>query len=266
MNCLHLSLHDYSSKMIGIVGGVGPYAGLDLAKNVFDNTIAATDQDHLPVMMLSHPATILDRTEYLLGQIKINPGKAIAEVILRLEKAGATVAGIPCNTAHEESIFGLTKKVLAEYNSRIHLLNMVDETVAALKAQYPEIKHVGILSTTGTWKFGVYAQPLVAAGFTPVALKAEEQTELVHPAIYDKKYGIKAKSNPVTNKAREDLLAAILQLKEKGAELIIKGCTEIALAIPEKIVEGVHSLDPSIVLARSLIRTINPKKLKIIES
>ena len=41
--------------MIGIVGGVGPYAGLDLAKNIFDNTLAETDQQHLPLVMLSLP-------------------------------------------------------------------------------------------------------------------------------------------------------------------------------------------------------------------
>jgi aspartate racemase len=33
--------------MIGIVGGVGPYAGLDLLKKIYDNTIANNDQEHL---------------------------------------------------------------------------------------------------------------------------------------------------------------------------------------------------------------------------
>ena len=33
--------------MIGIVGGVGPYAGLELVKNIFDNTLADTDQAQL---------------------------------------------------------------------------------------------------------------------------------------------------------------------------------------------------------------------------
>ena len=30
---------------IGVVGGLGPYAGLDLVKKVFDNTAASTDQE-----------------------------------------------------------------------------------------------------------------------------------------------------------------------------------------------------------------------------
>jgi aspartate racemase len=53
--------------MIGIVGGVGPYAGLDLLRKVYDNTVAGKDQDHLDVVMISVPAAIPDRTAYLLG-------------------------------------------------------------------------------------------------------------------------------------------------------------------------------------------------------
>ena len=248
--------------MIGIVGGVGPYAGLDLAKNIFANTVATTDQDHLPVILLSLPHTILDRTEYLLGKAPENPGKAIAEVILQLEKAGATVAGIPCNTAHEKDIFGLVRQVLADNKSEILLLNMVEETVKTIRQDYPQNKKIGVLSTTGTWQFGIYADPLQQAGLQPVTPNPEMQEKVVHPAIYDLTYGIKARSNPVTNKAREDLLAAIDSLQQNGAELIIKGCTEIALAIPEKVVAGVPTIDPSVVLARSLIRNFDPAKLK----
>ena len=31
--------------MIGIVGGVGPFAGVDLLKKIFDNTLAENDQE-----------------------------------------------------------------------------------------------------------------------------------------------------------------------------------------------------------------------------
>ncbi len=98
--------------MIGIVGGVGPYAGLDLMKKVFDNTLAQIDQDHLDVVMLSLSGSIADRTEYLEGKVDVNPGLAIAGVLKRLEEAGATVAGIPCNTAHAPGIFSFIEKEL----------------------------------------------------------------------------------------------------------------------------------------------------------
>jgi len=248
--------------MIGIVGGVGPYAGLDLAKNVFNNTLANTDQEHLPLVMLSVPETILDRTEYLLNIVEDNPGRAIANVILKMETIGATVAGIPCNTAHQKEIIGLTRQVLTENNAQILLLSLIDETIKAIVAEYPNFKKIGVLSTTGTYQFNIYSEPLKNAGLEPVIPPIDIQEKIVHPAIYNKDYGIKAKSNPVTDRARTDLLAMIDLLKQNGAELIIKGCTEIALAIPEQIVYGIPTIDPSIVLARSLIKHINPQKLK----
>jgi aspartate racemase len=248
--------------MIGIVGGVGPYAGVDLTKNVFDNTLANVDQDHLPLVMMSVPETILDRTEYLLHLVEDNPGRAIANVILRMETVGATVAGIPCNTAHATEIFNLTKEVLAEGKTKIILLSMIDETIKAIIAEYPDLKKIGVLSTTGTYQFNIYSEPLKNAGLEPIVPPLDIQERIVHPAIYDKEYGIKAKSNPVTDRARTDLLDMIELLKQSGAELIIKGCTEIALAIPEQIVHGIPTIDPSIVLARSLIKHVNPQKLK----
>lgn len=248
--------------MIGIVGGVGPFAGLDLARNVFDNTLADSDQEHLPLVMLSVPETILDRTEYLLDIVKDNPGKAIASVILRMEAMGASVVGIPCNTAHAKEIFNLTRQVLAENNAQIVLLSLIDETIKAIVAEYPNFKKIGVLSTTGTYQFNIYSDPLVNAGLEPIVPAIDIQEKIVHPAIYNKDYGIKAKSNPVTEQARVDLLATIDLLKQNGAELIIKGCTEIALAIPEQIVHGVPMIDPSVVLSRSLINHLNPQKLK----
>ena len=40
------------------------------------------------------------------------------------------------------------------------------------------------------------------------------------------------------------------------------GCTEIGLAIPETEVEGIPLIDPSVSLARALIESINPQKLR----
>ena len=248
--------------MIGIVGGVGPYAGLDLAKNIFDNTIADTDQDHLDLLMLSVPQTITDRTEYLMGRDETNPGAAIARVLMRMEKAGATVAGIPCNTAHAEGIFGVIEKALEHAGAKIMLINMAQETVKAIREEYPAVKNVAVLSTTGTYKFGIYAKPLKEEKLKIFVPGFETQDNVVHAAIYNREYGIKAKANPVTDRARSDLLDVARQLVDQGAELIIKGCTEIVLAIPEDKIYGVPTIDPSVVLARRLVEIECPEKLK----
>ena len=45
-------------ERIGIVGGVGPHAGLDLTRKLFDHSRAEADQAHLPVMLYSIPHPI----------------------------------------------------------------------------------------------------------------------------------------------------------------------------------------------------------------
>ncbi len=248
--------------MIGIVGGVGPYAGLDLARKVFDHTLAGSDQEHLPLILLSLPATIPDRTAYLLGEVAENPGRPLAAVIGRLATAGSTVAGIACNTAHAPAIYNQIVSQLQQQQVNIELLNLVAETIRFIKRHYPGSKKIGILSTTGSYRFGVYSEPLQQAGLQPIVPDTRIQEVLVHAAIYHPEYGIKAQTNPVHLQARAQLLQVAGELVRQGAELIIKGCTEIVLALPEEQLHGVPAVDPAVALARSLIRHFNPNKLK----
>jgi len=88
------------------------------------------------------------------------------------------------------------------------------------------------------------------------------QTEIVERAIFDPEYGIKVRSNPVSPVARQGLLSAVEHLREKGAEVIILGCTEIPLALPEEEVGGVYLVDPMKALARAMIRETYPQKLR----
>jgi hypothetical protein len=53
--CCHI-LNPTLKPEIGIIGGAGPYAGLNLVKKIFDQTLARTDQDHLPVVLVSLPS------------------------------------------------------------------------------------------------------------------------------------------------------------------------------------------------------------------
>ena len=89
---------------IGIVAGAGPYAGLDLAQKILQQTSAIVDQDYLPTISISTPAEISDRTRFLLGQTSKNPAHAIFRNLSELAELGATVVGIPCNTAHASAI------------------------------------------------------------------------------------------------------------------------------------------------------------------
>lgn len=248
-------------KAIGIVGGVGPYAGLDLNRKVLDHTLAGCDQEHLPVLLATYPALINDRTRYLLERDVDNPAAGLFKVIELLSAAGAIVVGIPCNTAHAPSIFAPLSSMIQEKALPVRLLNMLGEVAAEISSTCGRGAAVGVLSTIGTYDTGLYQEYLSAVGvqliFPDRALALE-----VHAAIYDPGFGIKVHSNPVSPQAREKIENAVRTLGRKGAEVVVLGCTELPLAMASDSVENIRLVDPATVLARALIRETWPEKLK----
>jgi aspartate racemase len=246
--------------IIGIVGGVGPLAGLDLQAKIVTQTLAGRDQEHLPVISVSWPGPIADRTEYLLGRVAENPAHAIAAQLRLLASMGATVAAIPCNTAHAPAIFDLVREGVAGFERPLRLLHLIDETAAHLAAHHPDLRAAGVLSTTGSWRTRLYPEALAGRGLRVVAPDAALQ-ETVHAAIYDPAHGIKS-AGRVTARARADLERAIVALRAAGAQAVILGCTELPVAFPERVWDGLPLIDPTLVLARALIREARPERLR----
>ena len=85
-------------KTIGIIGGMGPLATADLFEKIVGHTKAACDQEHLHVVIDSN-TNIPDRTAALLHG-GADPLPELVKSAGRLEKMGADVLIMPCNTAH----------------------------------------------------------------------------------------------------------------------------------------------------------------------
>lgn len=247
--------------IIGIVGGVGPYAGLDLVHKLFDQTIAGTDQEHLPVILVSLSPAINDRTRYLLQGDVENPARSLFHVIKLLDSSGASVAGIPCNTAHASPIFSRIAELIQENDLQIKLLNMISEVVVDIGERFDKGIRIGVLSTLGTYKTGLYREYLERADI-PTVFPDEALAEKVHSAIYDPNFGIKTHPNPCTPKARRIVANAVRKLGRKGAGAVILGCTELPLAMPLDHLDGIRLIDPATILACALIRETYPDKLK----
>lgn len=237
-------------KMIGIVGGVGTFAGIDLLRRIYSLSDARTDQDHLPVAMISNPPLVADRTAFLQGKVKENPGIAIAEIINRLAASGAEIIGIPCNTAHSPRIF---EEIVSRIPENIKLLDLIEEVCKLIVENHQKIRKVGILGTNGSFISKLYTDPLSDHNILAIYPEERIQKKLVHPAIYDEEYGIKAFSNPVSDRAREDLLEAASSLVRRGAEAIVLGCSEIPLAISQRMIDQCIVIDSMSVLSQSLI-------------
>jgi aspartate racemase len=251
-----------NEKIIGVVGGVGPFAGFDLCQKIHDQTNSNIDQEHLSIALLSLPGQIEDRTAFLVGEKRSNPAYTIAKIILQLEAVGAGVVGIPCNASHAPSIFKVVNEELQKAGCQVKLVHLIEEVAGFLTANFPHVKRVGVLAVTGTYRSGVYQNMLEEKGFEVIMPDETIQFNFVHPAIYDPGYGIKAHSNPATATARTMLLKAVELLQDKNVEAIVLGCTEIPLAIPEKIIGNTLIIDTNLVLARALVREAAPGKLK----
>ena len=49
-----------TEPIIGIIAGAGPFAGLDLATKILEQTDASCDQEYLPMVSVSTPGEIED--------------------------------------------------------------------------------------------------------------------------------------------------------------------------------------------------------------
>lgn len=246
---------------IGVVGGLGPYAGLDLVRKIFDRTRADHDQDHLPVMLYSFPGDIPVRPEFLLGQTRENPGEAIGGIMADMAEAGATIIGMPCNTAHSPLILDVALQRLAATGRPVRFVHIVEAAVAHMRRVCPPGSRVGLMATVATLRTRLYQDALERAGLAPVTLN-DEGCARVQDAISNREYGIKASSCPVPDRARALLREAARDLAEKNVAALLLGCTEIPLALTESSLFGVPVVDATSVLAQALIRAADPGRLR----
>jgi aspartate racemase len=247
-----------TEPLLGILGGMGPQAGLDLAHKLITSTRAENDQDHVPFVLFSLPGPVADRTEYLLGDSATNPAYAIADQLESMSGLGVTVAVIACNTAHAAPIFEVILELLREKQVDLPLLHLVDETIARLGHDFPAINRVGVLGTRGAYQSRLYEQALEKAGYETVLPEPDIREQMVHAAIYDSRFGIKATAGKVSAKSRELMRLAISHVGERGAEVVILGCTELPLAVAAPIVEGIPVLDPTQIIAERITRIFRP--------
>lgn len=200
------------SKILGIIGGMGPLATVNLFNKIVINTDARSDQEHIH-MLIDNNVNIPDRTAFLLGKGE-DPTKELIKSATRLEKAGADFLIMPCNTAHHfyETI---------RENISIDFLNMIEETVRLIQLKYPNSKKVGLLSTKGTLKSKIY--DLYFNKQNIQVINPEKETQ---DSIMDIIYGIKAGKREIQIDA---IYSAVEEFKAKGVKVFVLGCTELSV-------------------------------------
>jgi aspartate racemase len=254
-----------TNNIIGVVGGMGPQAGIALLNSILHHTKATTDQQHLPVILMSFPGKIADRTLFLEGKERVNPALAIATVIGKLEHAGANIIGMACNTSHSPGIYDVILEELDKANSRVKMISMPAETCHYVRDNFPFVKRIGLMTTNGTYNAGIYKNLLLQLGYEVIVPDAGFQNEVIHKMIYDPSFGIKANTRGVHPAIGVLAKKAMSFFKKNRAEAIILGCTEFSLVFSNAVEQEISMIDSNETLARALIReALTPERLQVL--
>lgn len=231
---------------VGMIGGLGPAATVDLYDKITRFTPAKTDQEHIKVVVEQNPQTA-DRTAFLLHGGD-DPTLALYDCAKRLEKDGCDALIVPCNTAHAFVPF-------LERHVKVPFINMQRVTMEEIQRKLGKDARIGLLATSGTIQTGIYAEKAKAMGM-PIFTPDEEHQARVMAAIYGPQG---AKAGYTDGVCREDLVSAAEYLvKTYDCNCLILGCTELPLILDEDdhfpvAGKAVCVVDPTAVLARKVV-------------
>ncbi len=204
------------SRTVGVLGGMGPAATLDFLAKLQRATPAATDQEHVHVLVDLNPQ-VPDRNAALAGRGP-SPGPVLAAMAAGLEAAGAEALVMVCNSAHAFA---------GEIHSALHkapLISLIDETVAAVRRNHPGVQRVGLLAAAASLDARLYQDGFAAVGIASVVPEGELRDRLM-ALIY------RIKAGDVGAAASAEMADIAEALSRNGAEVIVSACTEVPLVL-----------------------------------
>lgn len=224
--------------MIGILGGMGPAATVDLMAKLIRLTPVRRDQEHVPLVVVSDPR-VPDRVAPILKGEGESPLPAMLAGVRRLERAGAGCLAIPCHTAHHwaDELAAATP---------LPLLHIVDAVLADLEREAVPEGPIGLLATAATLEAGLYQSRLAAAGRPCLVPDAATMERAVLPAIALVKQDRSKDAAPLLAEAVDTLGAA-------GAVRVLLACTELPLALEAMPTPHPACLDATVSLARACL-------------
>ena len=203
------------SRTVGVIGGMGPAATVDFLAKLIAATPAERDQDHLRVLVDSNPK--LPNRNAAIAGTGPSPGPALAAMARGLERSGAEMLVMACNTAH-----AFAGEIAAAVS--VPFLGMIDAAadVAAIRA--PAGGGVGLLAADGCLDANLYQDALAARGLAPVVLDRAGRDRFM-TAVY------RIKAGDLSTEVRTEMKALAAALVAAGADVLLAACTEVPLAL-----------------------------------
>ncbi|MDP3990306.1 MAG: amino acid racemase [archaeon] len=202
------------NKIVGVIGGLGPEAGCSFYLNVNHKIRKTTTmQPHLVIDNL--PVSRDSKSKITMENYSLSILELLKESVKRFNLLKVDFIVIPCNTAH------MFIKELREMSS-VPIISIIEETAKECKRS--SFKTVGVLSTTNTAKSNLYLDELKKQKIKLISPEPDEQQFL-------SKCVRKIVNLEDTSNDKQKMLEIIQKLKEKGAEAVILGCTELFLLV-----------------------------------
>jgi len=225
-------------KTVGILGGMGPEATVDLMQRVIRATPAADDGDHVRMLVDNNPA-VPSRIAALIEGTGISPAPTLRAMAENLVAQGADFLAMPCNTAHHylgEIAAGLS----------VPFLNMVELAAQTLAQSEPRVRRVGLLASSALRKIELYEPSLQARQMEVLYPREAEQGRLMTL--------IRAvKAGGATREQGLSLQAAARDLEARGADVLLIACTELS-AISADLKVALPVYDSADILSRAIVR------------
>jgi aspartate racemase len=224
-------------KTVGIIGGMGPEATVDLMQRVIQATPAHDDQDHLRMLVDNNPK-VPSRIKALIDGSGEDPAPVLVQMARDLERWGADFLAIPCNTAHH-----FHPAVQAAVG--VPVLNMIELTAGRIRQETPDVRKVGVLASTAVIRTDLYGESFARRGVEVVHPGDKSQDQVLAAIRAIKAQTFSSASLDALNRAVDDLIA-------REAEVILIACTELSV-IAKKLQLSVATCDSAQVLAEAIV-------------
>jgi aspartate racemase len=224
--------NDFEQELtLGVLGGMGPQATADFLAKLVQVTPAEREQDHLHVLVDSNPK-VPDRNQAIAGRGS-SPAPVLAEMAQRLERAGAGLLVMACNTAH-----AFEAAIRAAVS--IPFVSIVEEACDACLREAPAAKTIGLLAAPGCIQAGLYQSALVARGLQPLLPEDADQA-VFNRLLYEIKLGASLAD------IRPEMRRLALGLTARGADVLMAACTEVPLVLGQAdvdrpLIDATHNL------------------------
>lgn len=224
--------------LIGVLGGMGPAATVDLYAKVVALAGARRDQDHVRLIVDGDPE-VPDRQAAIAGTGE-SAGPAIVAKALRLKAARAEVLAMACHAAH-------AYRRDVEEATGLPFVSLVDVAVEAAVRAAPGARTAGLLATPATLDARLYEDAAAAAG---LRLVTPDHVADGRRRLMDLVWRVKAgDSGPGVRSGMADIAA---ELVAAGAEVLVAACTEVPLVLTQADA-SVPLVDATAALAERLV-------------